>query len=97
MTLRCSKVNGKPRSRGRPGLPNETSAAGSVADVHRPPAEAERRQHAAGHVAAVIAATAEADAMAPVVVMVMRPDKNITYASSRYHCSGFTLRRFAVR
>ena len=52
----------------------------SVADVHRPPAKAERRQHAAGLIAAVIAAAtdeaeAEAGAMTPVmVVMVMRPD-----------------------
>src|SRR6185436_5929430 len=70
---------GKPRPRARPGLPNRTSAAGSVADVRRAPAEAKRRQHAAGRVAAVIAATADeadAEAGAPVmVVMVMRPDE----------------------
>ena len=52
-------MNGKPRPRGRPGLPNGTSATGSVADVHGPPAEAERRQHAAGHVTAVIAAATD--------------------------------------
>jgi hypothetical protein len=77
---------GKPRPRGRPGLPNGTSAAGSVADVHRPPAEAERRQHAAGHVAAVIAAAtdeadAEAMAMTPVVMMMVRPDEAATRRS----------------
>src|SRR3954447_2532309 len=55
-----------------------TSAAGSVADVHRPPAEAEWRQHAAGLPAAVIAATADqadAEAGAPVMVMMMRPEE----------------------
>jgi hypothetical protein len=63
----------------RPGLPGGTSAARSVADVDRPPAEAERRPHAAGLPAALIAATtdeaeAEAGAMTKVVVVMMRKE-----------------------
>ena len=66
---RCDKTPAALRDRSL----SRTDRAGSLADVHSPPAKAVGRQHPAGHVAMAITAVDEADAkamaMAPVVVM----------------------------
>src|SRR5437879_3942210 len=96
MTLRCS--NGKQKTpvatSGR-GFRARRTAFGLVsADVDGAERDAVRREHAAGHVAAVIAATAESDAeakaaMAPVVMrMPDEPARRSGGGSQRHGAEG---------